>query len=463
MNKQSAINTRYLTLITLTATLGGFLFGFDTAVISGAIPFVKSQYHMNALMEGWFVSSALLGCIAGVFVSGWLGNVLGRKKVMLLSAILFAISAAGCTFTPDATWLIIFRLIGGTGIGAASVICPMYIAELAPASLRGKMVTFYQLAITVGILAAYFSNSLIQSGADSQAISTGWLHLMFNSEVWRGMFAVGIIPAVLFLLMSVFIPESPRWLALRAQFNKAQRILARISGNEEADREMKEITTSLNESKNNQGARFNGSLKKALFIGILLAALSQFSGINAIIYYGPSILEHAGLQLGQALGGQVTIGIVNTLFTFVAIYIIDRYGRKPLLLWGIGGAVVSLLTTALLFALNIVNGWVVLLPIVIFIACFAFSFGPVTWVIINEIFPTAVRSNAIAVSTMSLWIANWLVGQFFPLCLQYAGAAVSFLGFAVFSMFAFWISWKKLPETSGKTLEEISTLMLSKD
>ena len=196
-------------------------------------------------------------------------------------------------------------------------------------------------------------------------------------------------------------------------------------------------------------------MRKPLFIGIILAALSQFSGINAIIYYGPSILEKAGFQLGDALGGQVTIGIVNMLFTFVAIYFIDKTGRKPLLLWGIGGAILSLILAAILFAANISNGWVVLIPVILFIACFSFSFGPVTWVIISEIFPTNYRSEAVAVSTMSLWIANWIVGQFFPLLLHGAGASVTFLVFALFSTYAFFLTWKKIPETKGKSLEEI--------
>ncbi|MCA6450633.1 MAG: sugar porter family MFS transporter [Chitinophagaceae bacterium] len=455
MKNVNKVNIGFLTLLTITAALGGFLFGFDTAVISGTISFVKEQYHMSTLMEGWYVSSALVGCIAGVAITGKLSNLSGRKKVMFLSALLFIISVIGCAITPGVFMLIIFRLIGGVGIGVSSVICPMYLSEMAPANLRGKLVTYYQLAITIGILLAYFSNSYIQASASPLA-ATGWAERIFILEPWRGMFAVGIIPAVVFLLMSFFIPESPRWLALQNRTQEADSILTKISGREYAAKEMVSIRDSLSPAGSLKiTTLFSGKLRRPLFIGILLAALSQFSGINAIIYYGPSILEKAGFQLGEALGGQVTIGIVNMLFTVVAIYFIDKAGRKPLLLWGIGGAVFSLLLASLLFATDISGGWLVLVPVILFIACFAFSFGPVTWVVVSEIFPTGVRAEAVAISTMSLWIANWIVGQFFPVLLNGAGASVTFLVFALCSVYAFYITWKKIPETKGKSLEEI--------
>jgi len=455
MQKNNSVNLGFLTLLTVTATLGGFLFGFDTAVISGTISFVKKQYAMNSLMEGWYVSSALVGCIAGVAVSGKLGTMLGRRKVMLLSALLFIISAVGCAFTPDAFMLIVFRLTGGLGIGVASVICPMYISEMAPSNLRGKLVTYYQLAITIGILVAYFANSLIQTQAGSSDVS-GWMEFIFVKEIWRGMFSVGIIPAFIFLLMIFFIPESPRWLALKRRSKEAENVLIKILGADQAEAEMIAIQNSLEHSDNIKlGELFKGILKRPVFIGILLAALSQFSGINAIIYYGPSIMEKAGFQLSEALGGQVTIGIVNMLFTFVAVYYIDKGGRKPLLLWGIGGAALSLLLAAVLFASNASSGWLVLIPVILFIACFAFSFGPVTWVVVSEIFPTKIRGEAVAISTMSLWVANWIVGQFFPLLLSGAGPSITFLVFAMFSVYAFYISWKKIPETKGRSLEEI--------
>jgi len=455
MKKTNSINFRFLSLLTITAALGGFLFGFDTAVISGTISFVKNQYAMDSLMEGWYVSSALAGCIAGVAAMGKISTLLGRKKVMFLSAVLFIVSVTGCAFAPNVSTLIIFRLIGGIGIGISSVVCPMYISEMAPSQLRGKLVTYYQLAITIGILLAYFSNALIQSEASTKGFS-GWLAQIFILEPWRGMFAVGIIPAMIFVLMALFIPESPRWLALKNRTAEAGSILTSIAGSSYAKKELEEIQNAISHSENTKVTDlFRGQLKKPILIGILLAALSQFSGINAIIYYGPSILEKAGFQLGDALGGQVTIGVVNMLFTIVAIYYIDKLGRKPLLLWGIGGAIFSLLLAAVLFAADISIAWLVLIPIVLFIACFAFSFGPVTWVVISEIFPTKVRGEAVAISTMGLWLANWIVGQFFPALLNSAGAAFTFLVFAIFSAYAFYITWKKIPETKGKSLEEI--------
>lgn len=456
LNKNSTI-----VLITVAATLGGFLFGFDTAVVSGTISSVKKQFSLSSLMEGWFVSSALLGCIIGVGVSGSLGNNLGRKKVMMMAAFLFALSSIGCASSQSAIALVVSRLVGGIGIGIASVICPMYVSELVPANVRGRMVAYYQLAITVGILAAYFSNVYLQYYASIISLEEGWIKAAFINELWRGMFLVGLLPAALFLFTTVFIPESPRWLLLQGDKAKANKILQKVFTSQQMKNEVLAIQNSFDNksNKNNKESIFKGN-KTILLIGLLLPALSQFSGINAIIYYGPSIFERAGFQLSQALGGQVTIGMVNMICTFIAIYIIDRYGRKPLLLWGIGGAVVALLATSILFATNHTNGFLLIITILSFIACFAFSFGPVTWVIINEIFPTENRSKGVAIATMSLWLANWLVGQFFPYLLEQVGPAISFLVFALFSAAAFILTWKKIPETKGKSLEAIHTALI---
>lgn len=458
MNRTAARSTGLLAFITITATLGGFLFGFDTAVISGTIGLVTQQYQMGTAMQGWYVSSALLGCIAGVAVSGRAGDWLGRKKVMLAAAFLFAVSAIGAAFSTGTISLISFRLIGGLGIGIASVVCPMYLAELAPARIRGKLIAYYQLAITIGILVAYFSNATIQSNSGDPLTGSTWSDLIFRQESWRGMYAAGIIPALLFFLLIFFIPESPRWLSMKRFNDQAEAILMKLNDPVTAATEISNI------SKEQQGATNNAfnevwlaKYRKPLIIGISLAALSQFSGINAIIYYGPSILEKAGFRLGEALGGQVTIGIVNTLFTLVAIFSIDHWGRRPLLITGIGGAILSLLATAVLFAEHAASGWLILTPVILFIACFAFSFGPVTWVIIAEIFPTKVRSSAVAISTMALWVANWLVGQFFPLLLNNTGPAVTFIVFAAFSALALFITVKMIPETKGQSLESIHT------
>ena len=461
MQTSSIVKNSVIILTTLAATLGGFLFGFDTAVVSGTISLVKAQFSLSSLMEGWFVSSALLGCIIGVGISGSLGNELGRKKVMMIAAFLFAISAIGCAFSQSALELVVYRLVGGIGIGIASVICPMYVSELVPASVRGRMVAYYQLAITLGILAAYFSNVYLQYNSTLLSIEVGWIKDIFKHELWRGMFLVGVLPASIFLFTTMLIPESPRWLLLKGEKQKANEILEKVFTAEQMLNEVAEIKKSFDQNLNNELKKniFKGN-KTILIIGLLLPALSQFSGINAIIYYGPSIFERAGFQLNQALGGQITIGIVNMVCTFIAIYIIDKYGRKPLLLWGIGGAVISLLATAILFATNQTNGPLLIISILCFIACFAFSFGPVTWVIISEIFPTEHRSKGVALATMSLWLANWLVGQFFPFLLEQVGPAVSFLVFALFSAAAFLLTWKKIPETKGKSLEAIHSSLM---
>jgi MFS transporter, SP family, arabinose:H+ symporter len=450
MVKSSSSNARFLSMTVAAATLGGFLFGFDTAVISGTIRPVKETFNLNNIEEGWFVSSALLGCIMGVGLSGKLGQLLGRKKIMMAAAILFAISAWGCSYATAASTLILFRLLGGMGIGLASVVCPMYISELAPTHLRGKLISFYQLAITLGILAAYFSNASIASGLLSLSIP------MTDNNPWRLMFLAGLAPALLFLTFSMLIPESPRWLAMKGRNDEAFRVLSAVSGTEQAELEMKEITGALNSTNDTLFALFREKLHKPLFIAVSLAALSQLSGINAIIYYGPSILENAGFTLSDALGGQVSIGMVNMLMTLVAIAYIDRFGRRPLLLVGIAGSALALLAAGLLFLANITTGWPILIAILVFIACFAFSFGPVVWVVIAEFFPTRVRAEAAAISTMGLWIANWLVGQFFPLLNQWP--ALPFFIFALFSALACWIVLFKVPETKGKSLEKIETL-----
>ena len=451
MAKQSNLKNNIL-LITLSATMGGFLFGFDSAVISGTISLVKMQFILNEMELGWFVSSALLGCIMGVAVSGKLSDIQGRKKVMLFSAILFTISAIGCSASNTITWLIIYRIVGGLGIGMASVICPMYIAELSPYHIRGKLISYYQLAITLGILVAYFSNTLIESFSKEITTDQHWIALMFSQEIWRGMFVVEVLPAILLMSLVFLIPESPRWLAMKGNFKEAENILFGISG-EIAKKEIQAIKQSFDNKTVKLKELFGGNLMLPMMIGILLSALSQFSGINAIIYYGPSILETAGFKLSEALGGQVTIGIVNMVFTFVAIYAVDRFGRKPLLMGGITGALVALVGAGVLFALDITNGFAILSCIILFIACFAFSFGPVVWIIVSELFPTHVRARAVAISTMSLWIANWMVGQFFPILNK--NPEVPFFVFAICSFFALLLTWKKIPETKGRTLEEI--------
>jgi len=445
----------FLYLVCLIAALGGFLFGFDTAVISGTVGFVKTDFHLDALQEGWFVSCALLGCIFGVAFSGKLSDKYGRKIVLLLSALLFVVSATGCIICSSFSQLVIFRLIGGLGIGVASMVSPLYISEFSPAKYRGMMVSLYQLALTIGIVVAYFSNAYI-GGFHSMAWQNTSFQQIFVTEPWRAMLGLGALPSGIFLVSLFLVPESPRWLLLQKQPDRARAILVKIDGAEKADAEIGAfMAMEKDESASNFNELFKPVYRKALYIGVLLPFLSQVCGINAIIYYGPKILEGAGFTLSNALGGQVTIGIVNVIFTFVAIFTVDKWGRKPLLYTGIIGAVVSLICIGSLFALGVTHGPAILILILIFIACFAFSFGPVCWVVVGEIFPNGIRGKAMSLATLSLWIGNFLVGQLTPLSLEELGPAMTFFLFALFCSPAVWVTWKLIPETKGRSLESI--------
>ncbi|HYH55749.1 MAG TPA: sugar porter family MFS transporter, partial [Anseongella sp.] len=436
MEHQRSSGIYYLTLVCAVAALGGFLFGFDTAVISGVIGFVKGEFGMSAAMEGWFVSSALLGCIIGVAMAGKLSDSFGRKKVMLLSAVMFTASAAGCMVAGNETVLIIFRLVGGLGIGIASMVSPLYISEFAPARLRGRLVALYQFAITIGILCAYFSNAWLldistTGAAPELSRPDSFSSWVIYEHAWRGMLGMGLLPAVIFLACLFLVPESPRWLVMKGRGEQAKALLSRISGENQAQQELTAIRQSFLNEKGKLSELLSPPYRLALVIGLLLPFLSQVSGINAIIYYGPRILEQAGFTLGNALGGQVTIGIVNAVFTIAAVFTVDKWGRKPLLLLGVSCSITALLLTGMLFNLDITEGPWILLLILVYIAGFAFSFGPVCWIIIGEIYPTSIRGRAMSLATLSLWLGTFLVGQLTPMMLDGIGPAGTFWVFAL--------------------------------
>lgn len=456
-NSTASYRTNY---ICLTASIGGLLFGFDTAVISGAINLVKAQFSLNAMLEGWLVSSGLVGCIIGVFMTGFLSDRIGRKKTMMMAGGMFFLSGIGCSFASSMTLLIAARVIGGIGVGMASVVSPMYIAEFAPADKRGRMVAYYQLAITIGILLAYFSNALLVSVAQNNFGSAA-LAWFFKEETWRPMFLVMSIPSFIFLIMLVKIPESPRWLVSVNKPEKAKKILDSVRLPPAAAMELQSIEKAAIKSVDRKISVFDRSVGLPLMIGIVLAVLQQFSGINAIIYYGPSIFKAAGIASNNALFFQVIIGAVNLLFTFVAIRSVDKYGRKYLLLTGLSGIIFSLVFCGFLFYTGHTGNILLLVLILLFIACFAFSLGPVTWILINEIFPTAVRVKAVSICTLTLWIAVWIVGQFFPWLLEREGAAVTFWIFAVFSIINFLFCLKVVKETKGKSLEEMEDVFVA--
>ncbi len=456
---------RYVNSLAIIASLGGFLFGYDTAVISGTINFVTSQFQLDATVTGWYVSSALVGCILGVSIAGILSDKYGRKKVLILSALFFGISAIGCAFAIGFTDLVIYRLIGGLGIGVASMVSPLYISELSPSHKRGRLVALYQFAITVGILCSYFSNAYLLKLSQSEFLmqTTGLLNKIMVSEVWRIMLGTSVVPALLFLFLLLFVPESPRWLTIKGDEAGALNILKKIVTDDEAKKEIGDIKTNLQRETGGFNLLFKGGFKLAMIIGISLAFLTQVSGINAIIYYGPKILEEAGLPIADALGGQVVIGLINVLFTLIAIWKIDHLGRKPLLLAGVIGIITSLIILGSLFYFNTTNTYLLLIFILLFIACFAFSYGPVIWVLLSEIFPAKIRGKAMSLATLSLWIGTALVGQLTPVLLEELKPAGTFWLFAAMTAPALYLAIKVIPETKGKSLEEIERYWLNKN
>ena len=454
-------NRLYIFWLAIIASLGGFLFGYDTAVISGTLAFVRSQFSLEAAMEGWYVSSALVGCIGGVSAAGWLSDKFGRKIILLLAGILFSISAIGCAASGSFTTLILYRIIGGMGVGIASMLSPLYISEISPPGLRGRLVALYQFSIALGILCSYFVNARLLNNSVLGSMNTEALELIFKDEVWRAMLGMEAIPAILFFILVTTIPKSPRWLVVNNQIQKASRILSRIVGPESAASEIKEIIETVNAEKDSLRMLLKPGMKLALLLGVSLAVLQQFTGIDAVIYYGPKILEGAGFGMSEALGSQVIIGSINLSFTILAILMIDKFGRKPLLITGTAGMLVSTIIIGLLFAFDLAEGILLLSFILVFIACFAFSLGPVVWVILSEIYPTRIRGRAMSIATFAVWIGTATLGQMIPISLENLGPALTFWIFALFCIPTLYIGIRLLPETKGKTLEEIERYWLN--
>jgi len=446
---------KILWLACAVAALGGFLFGFDMAVVSGILPLVTGQFSLSAFQQGWFVSSALVGCIGGVAISGELGDRYGRRRVLLLAAVLFLLSALGCGLLPTFSSIIAARIIGGIGVGIASSIVPLYISEIAPAKVRGQLVTYYQLAVTLGILVAYLSNAfLVQVASVRGAGMSGWMGVWFQEEVWRGMFIVGTLPALLFLLGLLGIPESPRWLLQKGKTAEGKALLYRFVGEAEATSDL--------ESRRQQGQRqisyrdlFSPQLRKALLLGLLLPFFSQFCGINAIIYYGPSILNATGVSLSSSLQSQIVFGAANLLFTLIAVWKVDNLGRRPLYLIGTSLAAVSLVAVGACLYTENIKGIFLLISVIVFLASFAFSIGPLKFVVAAEIFPAHIRARAMALSIMVMWIADTVIGQLTPVLLENIGPAFTFWFFAFWCVLAFVTVYRLLPETKGKSLEAI--------
>lgn len=458
---KSTINLGYLVFLSVVAALGGFLFGYDTAVISGTIAQVTEQFGLDALQQGWYVGCALIGSIIGVLFAGILSDKFGRKSTMILSAILFSTSAIGCAVSTDFNQLVIYRIIGGVGIGVVSIISPLYISEVAVAQYRGRLVFLYQLAVTIGFLGAYLVNyQLLGYSMSNPDVSTGWWNLVFVSEVWRGMLGMETLPAIMFFIIIFFIPESPRWLILKGKEEKATNILERIyTSSKEALFQLTETKSVLSsESKSEWKLLLQPGIRKAVIIGVCIAVLGQFMGVNAVLFYGPSIFENAGLSGGDSLFYQVLVGLVNTLTTVLALVIIDKVGRKKLVYYGVSGMVISLVLIATYFIYG--ESWGIssiflLIFFLFYVFCCAVSICAVVFVLLSEMYPTRVRGLAMSIAGFALWIGTYLIGQLTPWMLQNLTPAGTFILFAIMCVPYMLIVWKLVPETTGKSLEEI--------
>ena len=400
--------------LSLVAALGGILFGYDTAVISGTTEVVKTQFGLSTGLEGWYVGCALIGSIVGVLVAGMLSDFLGRKKTMLIAALLFSISAIGCALCPNFTQLVIYRIIGGFGIGLVSIVSPVYISEVAPAEIRGTLVSLYQLFITIGFLLAYLVNYLILKGTAMP-------------DYWRPMLGAEAIPDILFLVLVFFIPESPRWLAVRGE---------RKDNSEEW-----------------KALREPGILK-AVLIGSAIAILGQFMGVNAVLYYGPKIFADAGFE--DPLFSTVLVGVVNMLTTVIALAIIDKVGRKQLVWWGVGGMIFCLLMIGLYFLPSVqLPTWFMLTFFLLYVFCTAISISAVVFVLLSEMYPNRVRGLAMSIAGFALWVGTYLIGQLTPWMLENLTPAGTFFLFAFMCVPYLWIMYRHVPDTTGKSLEEI--------
>jgi SP family arabinose:H+ symporter-like MFS transporter len=432
---------RYVILISIVGALGGLLFGFDTAVISGTLNFIQPYFGLTEAGLGWTVSSLLFGCIAGVFVAGKTGDHYGRKKILMLAAMLFFISAVGSASSHSLSCFIAARVLGGLAVGVASILSPMYIAELSPAKHRGTLVSLNQLAIVIGILVAFFTNYLL--------VDTG-------EDNWRWMLLVMTVPSVLLFFSLFFVPESPRWLVARKQNDTALKVLLKTSGQEFAYTELKEIEQTLKiQQESTYRDLLAPKIKPLVFIGIILTIFQQITGINTIMYYAPKIFANVGQSNDSALLQTIAIGGTNLFFTLVAMALIDRYGRKFLILIGSAGMSLTLAGLSILYFLNQTSSAMVLILILGYIAFFAASLGPAVWVLATELFPNRLRSKGMSIAVVALWIACTIVTIVFPIMLEKLSGGITFLIFAVTCVASFLYVWKYVPETKGKSLEKL--------
>jgi sugar porter (SP) family MFS transporter len=451
-------NLTYVWLISLVAAMGGLLFGYDWVVIGGAKPFFEKYFQLHsAALSGWANSCALLGCLLGTLVTGGLSDKFGRKRLLIASALLFLVSSLLTGGAPSFFWFVVWRLLGGVAIGMASNLSPMYIAEVAPAHLRGRLVSVNQLTIVLGVLAAQVANWLIAErvpeGATAEFVRQSW-----NGQYgWRWMFVAVAIPSLLFFIGALLIPESPRWLVKYGMAERARRILARIGGEAYAAAETDDIQATISQQEAHR-VRFSDLLepkmRNILFVGVVLAVLQQWSGINTIFNYAENVFHQAGYGVSTVLLNMVIIGLVNLFFTLLAMCAVDRFGRRVLMLVGCAG--ISLFHAIIGICFHVeAKGLVVVVPVIATIACYSFSLAPVTWVLISEIFPNRIRGAAISVAVAALWIACFMFTFFFPLAEERLGIAYTFWLYAAICAAGFLFILFRVPETKGKSLEQI--------
>jgi len=448
----------YVIFMAVVAAIGGILFGYDTAVISGTTEIVKGQFGLTDMMEGWYVGCALIGSIFGVLVAGSLSDYLGRKLTMLISAALFSISAIGCAICGTFDSLVAFRIIGGVGIGIVSIVSPIYISEVSPAKIRGTLVSLYQLAVTIGFLLAYMMNWIIDANIDTSLGGnvTLWQKIM-HTEAWRGMLGSETIPALLFFFIIFFIPESPKWLIVNGKTAKASAVLNKIYATEAEVKEEIEVTNASlkGETKGAWKDLLKPGILVAVIAGSAIAILGQFMGVNAVLYYGPKIFSEAGFD--NPMFSTVLVGVVNMVTTVLAVFIIDRVGRKQLIYWGVSGMIICLLAIGTYFAwgdqIGLGNGFM-LTFFLAYVFCCAISISAIVFVLLSEMYPNSVRGRAMSIAGFALWIGTYLIGQLTPVLLGWSQAGTFFI-FALMCVPYMLIMWKVIPETTGKTLEEI--------
>jgi SP family galactose:H+ symporter-like MFS transporter len=443
-DKPKPVNNRFVYLAAAISALGGLLFGYDTGVISGAILFIQHDFSLSAGIEEIVVSAVLLGALAGAAAGGILADRLGRRRLLVVTACVFGLGAIGAALAPGTGWLIAARIVAGAAIGVASFVAPLYISEIAPVAIRGELVSINQVALTSGIVISYLVD-----------------YAFAGSQAWRWMFAMAVIPAAAFGMGLMIVPDSPRWLAARGHVDQARDVLNRIRVPENVSGELEAIQQSVMGQKGHWSELLSPLLRMAMIVGVGLAIAQQITGINTVIYYAPTIFTFAGLSSASAaILASLGVGIVNVLLTLVAMQLIDRIGRRPLLLVSLGGMTLGLVVLGLAFWLPQLSGslgWIAVVSLMVYVGSFAVGLGPVFWLILSEIYPLGIRGRAMSVGTIANWAANLIVALSFLTLTQVVGKAATFWLYGVVSIGAWLFAYFLVPETNGKSLEEIES------